>query len=254
MIHIDLENGSVFVDEDGATVSYPLDSPEAFEVVSRAWLRCGWDNKYVYSFTWLGRPVIQMPEDLLRLQEVISTVQPDVIVETGVAHGGSLVFYATLCKALGRGRGVGVDVEIRPHNRQAIEAHTLSPLIKLIEGSSTDPDVVSRVQQTIGPNEKVLVILDSCHTKDHVLAELEAYRSLVSVGSYLVVQDGCMEWMAGAPQSRPDWGWNNPMQAAHEFVARHHDFAIEEPPFAFNEGNVKKRVSYWPDGFIRRLR
>ncbi len=171
-----------------------------------------------------------------------------------MAHGGSLVFYATLCKALGRGRVVGVDVEIRPHNRQAIEAHTLSPLIKLIEGSSTDPDVVSRVQQTIGPNEKVLVILDSCHTKDHVLAELEAYRSLVSVGSYLVVQDGCMEWMAGAPRSQPDWGWNNPMQAAHEFVARHHDFAIEEPPFAFNEGNVKKRVSYWPDGFIRRLR
>src|SRR5919197_2875293 len=107
-------------DGDGAR-SYPFDSREAFRAVSDAWLRLGWDQKYVYSFTWLGRPVIQLPEDLLRVQEVIAAVQPDVIVETGVAHGGSLVFYATLCRALGGGRVVGVDIEIRPHNRQAIE-------------------------------------------------------------------------------------------------------------------------------------
>jgi cephalosporin hydroxylase len=231
-----------------------MDSSEAFDIISQAWLRCGWDNKYVYSFTWLGRPIIQMPEDLLRIQEVISVVQPDVIIETGVAHGGSLVFHATLCKAIGRGRVIGIDIEIRPHNRRAIEAHVLFPMIMLIEGSSIDPVVVERVKAEVGPDETVLVILDSCHTKDHVAAELEFYSPLVTRGSYLVVQDGCMEFMAGAPRSAPDWSWNNPMQAAREFVQRHPHFVIEEPPFAFNEGNVKRRVTYWPEGYLRRLR
>src|SRR5262249_37658305 len=152
-----------------------LGTAEAFAIVSRAWLRAGWDSKYVYGFTWLGRPIIQLPEDLLRIQEVIFTVQPDVIIETGVAHGGSLVFYASLCKALGRGRVIGIDVEIRPHNRAAIEAHSLSDWITLVEGSSVDPDVVARVYDLIGPDESALVLLDSCHAKTHVLAELEAY-------------------------------------------------------------------------------
>ena len=120
VLTIDLERGQVTV--GGGRATYPLDSPEAFAAVSSAWLRCGWDAKHVYSFTWLGRPIIQLPEDMFRLQEVIYSVGPDVIVETGIAHGGSLVFYATLCQVMGRGRVVGVDVEVRPHNRAAIEA------------------------------------------------------------------------------------------------------------------------------------
>ena len=180
-----------------------MDSREAFEVVSDAWLRVGWDNKYVYSFTWLGRPLIQMPEDVLRIQEVIHEVGPDVIVETGVAHGGSLMFYASLCKALDRGRVVGIDVEIRPHNRKGIEEHNLSSLITLIEGSSIDSGVVDQVRAEIGDGEVVVVILDSRHTREHVLAELEAYAPMVTRGSYVVVEDGCMGTGGWRPEKRP---------------------------------------------------
>ena len=254
MIKIDLEQGIVSVEKDGRTREYKLDTPEAFKIVSEAWLRACWDNKYVYSFTWLGRPIIQLPEDMIRLQEVIHAVQPDVIVETGVAHGGALVFYASLCKAMDRGRVIGVDVEIRPHNREAIESHPLSSLITLIEGSSIDPSVVNEVKSKIGRDEKVMVMLDAAHQKQHVLAELAAYSTLVKPGSYIVAMDGIMENLAGAPRSNEDWTWNNPRQAALEFVADNADFVIEEPPFAFNEGNVTERVTYWPSAFIKRLR
>lgn len=254
MIRVDLEQGTISVDENGLTREYKLDTPEAFKIISDLWLRAGWDNKYVYSFTWLGRPIIQLPEDVIRLQEVIHAVRPDVIVETGVAHGGGLIYYASLCKAMDRGRVIGVDIEIRPHNREAIEAHPLFPLITLIEGSSIDSSVVGQVTAQIKPGEKTIVFLDSCHEKQHVLAELRAYSPLVSVGSYIVAMDGIMEQLAGAPRSAPDWAWNNPRQAALSFVAENPDFVIEEPRFAFNEGNVAERVTYWPSAFIKRLR
>ena len=254
MIKIDLEQGTVSVEEYGRTREYQLDTPEAFKIVSDAWLRTGWDNKYVYSFTWLGRPIIQLPEDMIRLQEVIHAVQPDVIVETGVAHGGALVFYASLCKTMDRGRVIGVDVEIRPHNREAIESHPLAPFITLIEGSSIDPQVVNDVRSQIRPGEKVIVMLDASHQKQHVLAELAAYSPVINSGSYIIAMDGIMEQLAGAPRSQEDWTWNNPRQAALEFVANNPDFAIEEPRFAFNEGNVTERVTYWPSAFIKRLR
>ncbi|HEX5889772.1 MAG TPA: CmcI family methyltransferase [Pyrinomonadaceae bacterium] len=254
MISINIEQGTISVDENGATREYKLDTPEAFRIISDVWLRAGWDTKYVYSFTWLGRPMIQLPEDMIRIQEVIHTVQPDVIVETGVAHGGSLVFYASLCKAMGRGRVIGVDVEIRPHNRAAIEAHALFPLITLIEGSSIEPQIVEEVKSLIKPGERTMVVLDSNHEKQHVLEELRAYSPLVSVGSYIVAMDGIMERLAGAPRSAPDWSWNNPRQAALEFVAENADFVIEEPQFAFNEGKITERVTYWPSAFIKRVK
>ena len=247
-----MEKGVVERDGEDGTVSHPLASPEAFEIVSDAWIRCGWDTKYVYSFTWLGRPIIQLPEDLLRIQEVISTTQPDVIVETGVAHGGSLVFYATLCKVLDKGRVIGIDVEIRPSNRKAIETHPLFPLITLIEGSSIELSTVDRVKSEIRPGESVMLILDSNHVKDHVLAELEAYAPLVTRGCYLVVEDGIMERVVGAPRTKPEWAWDNPVQAAREFVESHPEFAFQEPPFAFNEGKITERVTYWPHGYLLR--
>src|SRR5204863_1746773 len=160
---VDPSTGTVTAEGRHGTDTYPFDSPEAFRLVSDAWLRLGWDQKYVYSFTWLGRPVIQLPEDLLRVQEVVASVTPDVIVETGVAHGGSLVFYATLCKALGRGRVIGIDLQIRPANRAAIEGHTLAEYITLLEGDSTEPAVVALARGQIRAGETVLVILDSCH-------------------------------------------------------------------------------------------
>lgn len=253
-IEVDLVANEVRTETDGSQETYDLASPEAFRAVSAAWLRAGWDAKYVYGFTWLGRPIIQLPEDVMRLQELITTVGPDVVVETGIAHGGSLVLHASVLKALGRGRVVGVDVEIRPHNREAIEQHPLASMITLVEGSSTDPEVLDEVQAGIAQDDVVLVVLDSNHTKAHVAAELESYAPLVSPGSMIVAMDGIMADVVGAPRTQADWSWNNPREAAREFVEANPDFAIEEPPFVFNEGVVEDRVTYFPGGIIRRLR
>jgi cephalosporin hydroxylase len=249
MIKVDLPAGLIQVDD---AEPIPLGTAEGFAIVSRIWLRSGWDAKYVYGFTWMGRPVIQLPDDLLRIQEVVWSVRPDVIIETGVAHGGSLVFYASLCKAMDHGRVIGVDIEVRPHNRTAIEAHPLSPFISLIEGSSTSPEVVAQVSAQLSRTDRVLVLLDSNHSKAHVLAELDAYAPLVTPGSYLVAMDGIMEQVAGAPRTTPDWAWNNPRQAVLEWINRNPDFLLEEPARLFNEGATRGRVTYWPDGFLRR--
>ena len=253
MIAIDEARGQVTVDGPDGIVTHPLASAEAFRIVSQAWIRCGWDAKYVYSFTWMGRPIIQLPDDMVRIQEVIWRIKPDLIIETGVAHGGSLVFYASLCKAMDRGRVVGIDIEIRPHNRTAIEAHPLSPLITLIEGGSVDEGVVGQVRELVRPGETTLVLLDSNHSKAHVLAELEAYGPMVSPGSYIVATDGIMAQVAGAPRSGPDWSWNNPLGAIEAFVAAHPEFVVEEPAFPFNEGMVRDRVTYWPGAYLKRI-
>ena len=253
MITIDPEKGILTIEKDAMVKQYDLGTPQAFKIISDVWLRSGWDAKYVYSFTWLGRPVIQLPEDMIRIQEVIYRVQPDVIIETGVAHGGSLIFYASLCKAMDRGRVIGIDIEIRPHNRKAIEEHPLYSFITLVEGSSIDPLVVNSISNLVLPGERAIVLLDSCHTKEHVLSELRAYSALINSDSYIVAMDGIMEQLVGAPRSEPDWIWNNPRQAAHTFVEENPNFVIEDPPLIFNEGNVKDRVTYWPSAFIRRV-
>lgn len=252
MILIDLDGGVVRVEENDCYTTHPLGSPEAFSIISKAWLRCGWDTKYVYGFSWMGRPIIQLPEDMMRIQEVICSFKPDVILETGVAHGGSLVFYATLCKAMEHGRVIGIDVEIRPHNRAAIDAHSLKPYITLMEGDSTAPHVVAQAKALIKPKERCLVILDSNHSKQHVLNELEAYCDLVGVGGYIVACDGIMGQMVGAPRANPDWSWNNPAEAAKEFVLRHPEFTIESPAFLFNEGMITTMVTYWPSAWLKR--
>ena len=253
-ITIDQANNVVIVRNEDGEERHQMDSTEAFSAVSQAWLRCGWDTKYVYSFSWLGRPMIQLPEDMIRLQEVIYRVKPDVIVETGIAHGGSLIFHASLCRAMSKGRVIGIDIEIRPHNRQAISDHEMYEHITMIEGSSVDPKVVSQVKDQIAPGESVLVILDSNHTKSHVLAELQAYSPLVSVDSYIVACDGIMADIKGAPRTEDDWDWNNPTEAAKFFTAEAQNFVIEEPLFPFNEGVVTERVTYWPSAYLKRVR
>jgi cephalosporin hydroxylase len=251
---IDEQQGEVIVEDGNGTRHFPLASSEGFAAASRAWIRAGWDAKYVYSFTWLGRPIIQLPDDMMRLQEVLYRLKPDVLIETGVAHGGSLVFYASLFQLIGRGRVVGIDIEIRPHNRQAMEAHELYPRITLVEGSSTAPEIAARIRAMIKPGERAMVVLDSNHTHTHVLAELELYAPLVSVGSYIVVCDGVMEQVVGAPRTKPEWTFDNPRRAIHDFVSDHPDFVVEEPIWPFNEGVVDQRVTYWPDAFVRRVR
>src|SRR5687767_10361992 len=175
MIIIDTDSATVMLKDNVQEKLFGFSDPEAFRIISNVWLRCGWDTKYVYSFTWLGRPVIQLPEDMFRIQEVIYKIKPDVIIETGVAHGGSLIFYASLCKAMGKGRVIGIDIEIRPHNRIAIESHHLYEYITLLEGSSTSPKILAQVRKLVQPDETTLVLLDSNHTKQHVLEELHAY-------------------------------------------------------------------------------
>ena len=252
-ILIDTAEATLHVEDAGAARDLPLYGREAFELLSRVWLKVGWNEKYPYTFSWFGRPIIQLPEDIVRAQEVIYRVRPDVIVETGVAHGGSLVFYASLCKAMNRGRVIGIDIEIRKHNRTAIEAHEMKPLITLIEGSSVAPEIVEQVRASIQPGETVLVLLDSNHTKAHVAAELEAYSGLVTPGSYIVATDGSMQFLDDVPRGRPDWKDDHPSAAAIEFAARHPEFVLEQPAWPFNESELRENVTHWPSAWLRRL-
>ena len=251
-ILIDTDLREMKVEEDGLTRELSLYTPEAFSEVSRQWVRMGWAQRYSYGFTWLGRPIIQLPEDLLRIQEAIWTLKPDLIVETGVAHGGSLILYASLCQLAGRGRVIGVDIEIRPHNRRAIEDHPLADRIQLIEGSSTDEKVVAQVRKAARDASCVLVLLDSNHTKAHVCAELEAYGPIVTKGSYIVATDGVMLDLHDVPGGKPDWAWDHPAAAAREFAVAHPEFVLESPPRAFDESGIDEPVTYWPGGWLRR--
>lgn len=250
---IDTVRDELTVENEGGSEVMALYSRHAFELISQQWLRIGWNEKYPYTFSWLGRPVIQLPEDLVRVQEVIAEVRPDVVVETGVAHGGSLVFYASVLRALGKGRVVGVDIEIRPANRAAIEGHPLGSSITLIQGSSIDPAVVEQVRALIGPADRVLVLLDSNHSKAHVATELEMYAPLVTVGSYIVATDGIMEDLHDTPRGKPSWREDNPSAAAREFVARRPDFVLEQPRWSFNESALRQNVTHWPGAWLRRL-
>jgi len=233
-------------------IRIPLYSKEAFELISYIWVKVGWNQKYTYTYTWLGRPIIQLPEDMFRIQEVIYQVKPDVIIETGVAHGGSLIFYATLCKSIEKGRIIGVDIEIRPHNRKAIESHQLFSLITLVEGDSTDPQVINRVKSLVKLNDSVIVILDSCHTKEHVLKELEAYHDLVTPNSYIVATDGIMKYLYDVPRGKVAWKKDNPTEAVNEFLKKHPEFNIEQPARLFNESELNKNVTHWPEAYLKR--
>lgn len=250
---IDEEQKTLISEDGGQIQKFNLYSNEAFELLSRQWLRIGFDRKYAYTFSWFGRPVIQLPEDLIRLQELIYQVKPDVIIETGVAHGGSLMFSTTLCKAMGKGRVIGVDIEIRLHNRRAIESHELSSYITLLEGSSTDPAIVRDVKALVSPGEVVLVILDSNHTKQHVLDELEAYCDLVTPDSYLLVADGVMKDLHDVPGGKPEWLWDSPCAAIEEFVKQHPEFTWESPKIPFSESPLNEtNITYWTSGCLKR--
>jgi len=250
---IDTEKKTLVFEGPDCSEELPLYSDRAFEILSDEWVRLGWNQKYAYTFSWFGRPVIQLPEDMIRTQEVIYRVKPDVIIEAGVAHGGSLIFYASLCKAMGKGRIIGIDIEIKPHNRKAIESHELFPFITLIEGSSIAPEIVSQVKQLVKPGETALVILDSNHTKRHVAGELEAYHDLVTPGSYIVSTDGVMEMLVEVPRGQAGWDKDNPAEAARDFARNHPEFVLEQPSWPFNESTLQKNVTHWPAAWLRRL-
>lgn len=251
-IIIDTDQSTLTQTINGEERTLDLYTKEAFELISDRWVQLGWQQKYSYTFSWMGRPIIQLPEDMIRIQEVIYRVKPDVIIETGIAHGGSLIYYASLCKAVGKGRVVGIDIEIRPHNRKAIEEHEFYPLITLVEGSSIDPVIVEHVKSLVKPDEKVLVILDSCHTKAHVADELLAYHDMVTLNSYIVATDGVMQDLYDVPRGNPDWKWDHPSAAAAEFVANRPEFILEQPAWIFNESELNKNITHWPSAWLRR--
>lgn len=257
MIIIDDKTATIkVVNDDKSEETLAFSSPKAFEIISKYWLRLGWDTKYVYTFSWMGRPIIQLPEDMIRIQELIYKIKPNVIIETGVAHGGSIVYYSSILKAMGiNGKVVGIDIDIRAHNKTALLSHELKPYFELIEGSSIDPKIVAKAASFIPSNESVvLVLLDSNHSKEHVLSELELYSELVTKGSYIVATDGIMKDLKGAPRSNADWDENNPYQAVKEFLKNRNDFVEEQPAWMFNESaGLCTNITYWPGAYLKRI-
>ncbi|AKB38766.1 Cephalosporin hydroxylase [Methanosarcina siciliae C2J] len=207
------------------------------------------DAKYSYNFSWLGRPIIQFPQDIIAMQEIIWKIKPDLIIETGIAHGGSLIFYASMLELLGgNGQVIGIDIDIRKHNRVEIEKHQMFKRITMIEGSSTDKKTAEEVYR-LAEEKKVLVCLDSNHTHKHVLRELELYAPLVSVGSYCVVFDTIVEDMpAGSFPERPWDVGNNPKTAVYEFLKSNENFEIEK------DIEYKLLITVAPDGYLRRIK
>lgn len=185
--------------------------------------------KYSYNFTWYGRPIIQYPDDIMALQEIVFSVQPDLIIETGVAHGGSLIFYASLCQLMGKGEILGIDVDIRPHNRTAIESHPMNGRITLLNTSSTSNLAISTAREMARGKKKVIVILDSNHTHKHVREEIDLYSDLVGEGSYLIVCDTAIEYCSEANWEGRPWGkGNNPKSALDEFMKECDRFVVDE--------------------------
>jgi cephalosporin hydroxylase len=220
---------------------------EGFDTLSRLYTKSGWQQKISYEVTWLGIPIIQTPEDILMMQELLWKVRPDVVIECGVAHGGALMLYASMLDLLGKGHVLGIDVEIRKYNRLALQSHPLSRRYTLIEASSIEPETVEHVKQLIRPDDRVLVALDSNHTKAHVAKELELYAPLVSVNSYIVVFDGVMQVLTDAPNGSPNWDQDNPWHAVREFLNSNSEFEID--PY-YN----RLKVTYCPGGFVKRVR
>ncbi|WP_417425568.1 cephalosporin hydroxylase family protein [Hoeflea sp.] len=234
------------------------------QALSRLWVREASPYNWPYNFSWFGRPAIQFPNDAWALQELVWKVRPDLIIETGIAHGGSLIYSASLlalldlCDATERGetldprqpsrKVLGIDIDIRAHNRQAIEAHPMAARIEMIEGSSIAEETVAAVRQIASGYKRILVCLDSHHTHDHVLAELEAYAPLVSPGSYCIVFDTLVEDMPAALSANRPWGpGNSPKSAVHAFLKSRSDFVIDK------RIDRKLQITVAPDGFLRRV-
>lgn len=220
-------------------------SEEGFVALANLFTRSGWQRRISYEPTWLGIPIIQTPEDMVMMQELIWKVRPDVIVECGVAHGGALVLYASILELLGKGRAIGVDVEIRKYNRLALQSHPLSKRFTLLEGSSVEEATVQKVRDMIQPDDTVLVALDSNHTAAHVAKELEMYAPLVTRDSYIVVFDGVMQVLTDAPGGSPDWETDNPWRAIERFIEHHPDFEVDA---YYN----RLKVTHCPGGFLKR--
>ncbi len=205
--------------------------------------------KYSYNFTWMGRPIIQYPQDMIAMQEIIWEVKPDLIIETGIAHGGSIIYYASLLELIGKGEVLGIDIDIRQHNRKAIEEHPMYKRIYMIEASSVTIETAEKVKSFTQGKKSVLVCLDSNHTHQHVLDELNFYSPFVTLGSYLVVFDTIVEDLPEKYLPNRYWSiGNNPKTAVHEFLKENTDFEIDKSM------DNKLLISVNPDGYLKRIK
>jgi len=245
------------IDEFKAQVAENIEglaNDQDVQELSRTWSQKTNRNGYTYNFEWLGRPIIQYPQDIMAMQELIWQVQPDLIIEMGIAHGGSLIFFASMLELNAACGGpveagvLGVDIDIRQHNRKAIEQHPMARRISMIEGSSIDPNTIEQVKAGTEGKKKILVCLDSNHTHDHVLAELEAYAPLTSVDSYCVVFDTLIQDMPAELFENRDWGpGDNPKTAVWEYLKTHPEFEIDKSV------DHKLLISVAPDGYLKRV-
>ena len=244
-----MDDRNIFKEEVRRNIQ-KLGNDKQLHAASLDWINAALVHKYVYNFTWMGLPIIQFPQDIAAMQELIWEAKPDLIIETGIARGGSVVFYASMLELLGNGgKVIGIDIDIRKHNRTAIEEHPMFKNIILMEDSSTSENVINYIKKHIKENDckKILVSLDSNHTHDHVLEEIKLYAPFVSLDSYLVVFDTIIEDM---PESsfRP-WGkGNNPKTAVFEFIKENDCFIIDKSI------DSKILISSSPSGYLKRVK
>ena len=251
-ITIDTDWGKIAIHEDDGSISFvDFYSKEGFALLNELQIKVGWQIRYPYTASWLGFQLLQIPPDAMRIQEIIYKLRPEIIVETGVAHGGSAIFMASLCKLMGIGHVIGVEKGLIC--REQIEAHPLAEYITLIEGDSVAKETVEQVYRLCNRSERVLVILDSCHSKKHVLAELYAYHQLIRPGLMIIVQDGNMKELADTPRGKPSWFLDNPQKAVTEFITEHPEFVVDQPDLLFDNDGIGRNITYHTNGFLRRI-
>ena len=238
-------DAQISVHSQGLSTVVPLYSQQGLKLVSALYNKLAAQFRLMYEPTWLGIPIIQMPSDIVLMQELIWRLRPDFIVECGLAHGGSAMLYASICELAGKGVVIGVDVEVRQYNRVALRSHPLAHRLEVIEATSTDTSTASRLAQRVANAQRVMVVLDSNHTRVHVARELELYAPLVTPGSYLVVMDGAQAHVWDIPRGKPEWRDDHPLAAIHEFLASQSEFEIDPYYERFH-------VTSCPDGFLRR--
>ena len=229
-----------------------MSKDKTFQKLTKSWFKSSEKYQYSYHFSWMGRPIIQYPQDMIALQEIIWKIKPDLIIETGIARGGSLIFSASILQLIGKGSVVGIDIDIRKHNRIEIEKHSMFKRIKMIEGSSIDEKIVKKVYQLAKNKKRTLIILDSNHSHEHVLKELKLYSPLVTKNSYLVVFDTVIEDISTpktlSHKNRP-WGkGDNPKTAVKSFLKINNRFIIDK------EIENKLMITVAPSGFLKCIK
>jgi cephalosporin hydroxylase len=236
----------ITVENNNEKKTVDLYTIEGLALISNLWVKLSTQYRLMYDITWMGIPIIQFPEDIVIMQELIWKVRPDVIIECGLAHGGSALFYASLLELIGKGFVIGIDVEIRHYNRIAIQNHPMSYRVRMIEGSSISGETISIVKDMVKGAAKVMVILDSNHSRDHVAKELELYKEFITPGSYLVVMDGAQAYVWDIPSGKPEWKHDNPLIAIDEFIQCNTDFTIDDKC-------DRLMITSNPKGYLRKM-